>query len=170
MSQKTSRRETIVVATGELDIEIESIVNVPREYVYKAHTDPLLIPKWWGPEKYETTVEKMDFRKGGKWRYVQRSAEGKVHVFFGEYREIVPLEKITWTFRYEPYPDVSVETVEFIALNEKQTKLRVRSRYPSKETRDAVLKSGMESGYKESLDRLEKIDFEGNKKEKKEGD
>ena len=158
MIKNETKRDLVVLTTGELDIQLESIVNVPLEFVYRAHSDPLLIPKWWGPAKYETTVEEMDFRAGGKWRYVQKG-DGQTHVFFGEYREIIPLQKITWTFRYEPHPDISVETVEFIEINEKQTKLRVRSTYPSKETRDAVLQSGMESGYRESLDRLEKIDF-----------
>ena len=159
MKKQETKREMLVLTQGDLDVTLESKVNVPLEFVYKAHSDPLLIPKWWGPAKYETTVEEMDFRPGGKWRYVQRDSSGKTHVFFGEYREIEPLKKITWTFRYEPYPDVSVETVEFIALNKDQTKIQTRSTYPSKETRDAVLKSGMESGYRESLDRLEKINF-----------
>lgn len=159
LKNQNQKREMTLIISGELEVSLESIVNVPLEFVYKAHSDPLLIPKWWGPAKYETTVEAMDFRVGGKWKFVQNDSEGHKHVFFGEYREIVPLKKITWTFRYEPYPDVSVETVEFIKVNEKQTQLRTRSTYPSKETRDAVLQSGMESGYRESLDRLEKIDF-----------
>lgn len=160
MSQANqSNRELIIVSTSDVDIQLESIVNVPLKFVFQAHTDPKLIPYWWGPAKYTTTVEEMDVRPGGKWRYIQQDTKGNRHVFFGEYKEIVPLKKITWTFRYEPYPDISVETVEFFEINEKQTKIRVRSTYPSKEVRDAVLQSGMESGYKESLDRLEKIDF-----------
>ena len=159
MSQLNHERKITIIARGDLEINMESIVNVPRKFVYQAHVDPTLIPKWWGPQKYVTTVVEMDVRPGGKWRYIQRDNKGNKHVFFGEYKEIGPLEKITWTFCYEPYPDISIETVEFIELNEKQTKIIGRSIYPSKEVRDAVLQSGMESGYKESIIRLEKIDF-----------
>ncbi len=159
MSMLNNKREMIIVASGDLEIEIESIVNVPIEYVYKAHTSAELIPKWWGPAKYETTVEEMDVTPGGKWRYVQKDKDGNVHVFFGEFLDIQPFEKIVWTFRYEPYPDVAEETINFIKLNENQTKIKIRSVFPSKESRDGKLQSGMETGYSESLDRLEKINF-----------
>ena len=160
MMQPKQKRKIKITTNSDLDIQIESIVNIPREYVYQAHTDPKAIPQWWGPAKYTTSVVEMDVRSGGRWRYIQRDSEGQEHVFFGEYREIVPIDRITWTFNYEPFPDSeSVETIQFIALDENRTKIIVNSIFPSKETRDAMLQSGMESGYSESLDRLEKMNF-----------
>ena len=159
MSQLKQNRKMLILTNSDLDIEIESIINVPIENVFRAHIDPRLIPKWWGPAKYETTVEEMDVRPGGKWRYVQKDQDGKIHVFFGEFLDIQPLKKIVWTFRYEPYPEASEETIEFIKLNKNQTKIHIRSIFPSKESRDGMLHSGMESGYQESLNRLEKLIF-----------
>ncbi|MFW9854168.1 MAG: SRPBCC family protein [Candidatus Thorarchaeota archaeon] len=160
MQQAKQKRELKITTNSDLDIQIESIVNVPREYVFLAHTDPKAIPHWWGPAKYTTTVMEMDVRPGGRWRFVQKDSEGNEYVFFGEFKEIVPLDKIIWTFNYEPFPNSEcLETVQFIALDGNRTKILVNSIYSSKEARDGMLSSGMEAGYSASLDRLEKMEF-----------
>ena len=54
------------------------IMDAPPELVFKAYTDPELIPRWWGPRRYATTVDKMDLRPGGVWRFVHRAPDGGV--------------------------------------------------------------------------------------------
>jgi uncharacterized protein YndB with AHSA1/START domain len=110
---------------------------------------------WWGPRKYETISAEVDFRPGGKWRIVHRGPDGEEYGFHGEYREIVPPERITWTFEFEGAPgQVAVETLT-LEEHDGKTTLTAISDAGSKEARDAVLESGMTEGAAETFDRLE---------------
>ena len=125
--------------------------------MFKAHTDPNLIPKWWGPRKYTTTVDKLDLRVGGVWRFVQRDADGNEYAFNGVYREIVPPEKLSYTFEFEGMPGhVLIETLTFEEQGGK-TKLTVTGSFQSVEDRDGMLHSGMEEGANESYERLAEL-------------
>ncbi len=75
------------------------VFDAPRELVFKAHVDPALIAQWWGLRSNTTIVDQLDARPGGKWRFVQRRPDGSEEGFRGEFREIVPPERFTWTFR-----------------------------------------------------------------------
>src|SRR5438132_11195081 len=109
--ERTSKRE--LVSTHVFD--------APRELVWKAWTNPKLIPRWWGPRKYSTVVEKMDVRPGGTWRFVQRDAEGNKFGFHGEYREVVPFERIVETFEFEGMPGrVLTESAVFEEIRAKR--------------------------------------------------
>jgi uncharacterized protein YndB with AHSA1/START domain len=135
---------------------MERVFDAPRELVFKAYTDPNLIPKWWGPRRYTTTVDKMDVKVGGAWRFVQRDA-GHEYAFNGEYREIAPPERLSYTFEFEGLPGhVLLETVTF-EERDGQTKVTVTSRFQSAEDRDGMLHSGMEQGANESQDRLAEL-------------
>jgi uncharacterized protein YndB with AHSA1/START domain len=102
----------------------------------------------------------MDFRPGGAYRFVQRAPDGAEYAFRGQYREIVPPERIVWTFEFEGMPGhVSVETATFTEQDGK-TMLTATAVYDSVEDRDAVLQSGMEAGLRETWDRLAEY-FEG---------
>jgi uncharacterized protein YndB with AHSA1/START domain len=80
------------------EVLITRIFDAPRERVFKASTDPNLIPQWWGPKRYTTTVEKMDVKPGGVWRFIQSDKEGNKFAFNGVYREIEPPEREVYTF------------------------------------------------------------------------
>src|SRR5881398_103487 len=102
------------VRTSERELVTTYIFDAPSELVWKAWTDPKLIPRWWGPRRYTTTVEKMEVRPGGTWRFIQRDAEGNVYGFHGEYKEVVPPKRIVDTFEYEGMPGhVLVESATF---------------------------------------------------------
>src|SRR5437667_9934185 len=90
--------------TSERELVTTYIFDAPRALVWKAWTDPKLIPRWWGPKRYTTTVEKMEVRPGGTWRFIQRDSEGHVYGLHGEYKEGVPPERIAATFEYEGRP------------------------------------------------------------------
>jgi len=64
------------VEPGKHAITITRLFDAPRELVYKAFTDPQLLPQWWGPRRYTTIVDKMEVRRGGIWRYIQRDSAG----------------------------------------------------------------------------------------------
>ena len=130
--------------------------DAPRELVFEAHSKCEHLEKWWGPRKYSLEVCEMDFRPGGKYRFLHRGPDGlEEHGFRGEYREIVPPEKIAWTFEWEGMPGhISLDTLTLEDLGGGRTKLVSHSRFDSKEDRDGMLRSGMEEGAGETYDRL----------------
>lgn len=147
------RPTKIIAAPGEREIIITRLLDAPRDLVYKVITDPNLIPQWWGPAFLTTTVEKMDVRPGGSWRYVQRDPDGNEYGFHGEYREVVPPERIVQTFEFEGVPGESLETL-ILEEQDGKTLWRATSLYPSVEARDGALQSGMAEGIYETYDRL----------------
>jgi len=142
---------------SDREVTITRIFDAPREQVFKTSTDPDLIPQWWGPKRYTTTVEKMDVRPGGVWRFIQRDQESNEYAFNGVYREIVPPELEVHTFEFEGMPGhVMTETSVFEDL-EGKTKLVVTDRFQTTEDRDGMFISGMKEGATESMNRLEDI-------------
>jgi uncharacterized protein YndB with AHSA1/START domain len=131
------------------------VFNAPRHLVFEAHTKAEHLRNWWGPRGYTLPVCDLDFRPGGKWRFVSRSAEGQEDAFRGEFREIVPPERIVWTFEWEGLPGhISVETLVFEEVEAGKTRLVATSVFDSKEDRDGMVESGMEAGASETWDRL----------------
>src|SRR3989441_2479571 len=152
-----NKLETKVTLPSETEILITREFDAPRDLVFNAMTDPDLIPRWWGPRGYTTEVDTMDVRPGGKWRFVHRTPDGPAHGFRGEYREVVPPERIVQTFEYEPMAGhIFVETATFIE-HDGRTLLTVRSVAPSKEDRDGMIQSGMEKGLVETHDRFDEL-------------
>ena len=75
--------------------------NAPRILVWKVMTEAQHIPHWWGWSKAKTTVEKLDARPGGTWRFAQVMPDGRRIVFLGTYLEVEPHEKLVNTFGME---------------------------------------------------------------------
>lgn len=142
---------------SDREIVLERVFDAPRELVWRVSNDPAFIPQWWGPRYLTTTVEKMDIRPGGAWRFVQHDAGGNEYAFNGIYREVVPPERVVRTFEFEGMPGhIVVETATLEDLGGK-TKLTVTSMFQSPEDRDGMLQSGAESGAKESYERLAEL-------------
>ena len=136
--------------------------DAPKHLVYKAFTTPELVKRWWHANRGEMTVAEIDLRVGGKWRYVM-VAEGDFEVgFHGEYREIVPNQRIVSTEVYEQAgakdPDANpvVNTIMFTE-REGRTTLTILTQCPSQEVRDIIINSGMEGGMQEAMDLLEQV-------------
>lgn len=148
---------TVLTTPSDREIIITRVFNAPRELVFKVCTDPKLIPQWWGPRNLTTTVDKMDVRPGGVWRFVHRGPDGSEFAFNGVYREIVPPERIVETFEFEGMPGhVMTETATFDERDGKTT-LTIREVFQTVEDRDGMLKSGMEKGLAETHDRLAEL-------------
>ncbi len=155
MTTQSSRR-AVVTLPSDTEILITREFDAPRDVVFKAMTDPALIPQWWGPRKYETIVDKMDVRPGGAWRFINRGA-GEEFAFRGEYREITAPERIVQTFEFEPLAGhISIETATFTEQNGR-TLMTNHTQFASKEDRDGMIQSGMESGLRETHDRFAEL-------------
>ena len=137
--------------------------DAPKQLVYKAFTTPELVKRWWNAKRGEVTVAEIDLRVGGKWRYVMIADDGSEVGFHGEYREIVPNERLVSTEVYEGLPEgVSEEqggTLNTTTFEEAdaRTTLTILVQAPSKVARDAISDSGRESGLQDALDLLEQV-------------
>ncbi|NJR61977.1 MAG: hypothetical protein HC769_26000 [Cyanobacteria bacterium CRU_2_1] len=144
---------------SEREIVVTRTFNAPRRLVFEAWTQPEHVKRWFGAYgNMEVPVCEIDLRVGGNWRYVLRDpSNGTEYGFSGEYREIVPPERLVVTERYEPVP--GSDHVNTLTLTERdgKTMLHVHILYQSVEHRDGHLQSGMETGMRETLDRLEEL-------------
>lgn len=157
------RDDTTTVYSDGPELVYERIFDAPRELVWEAFMDPDRIPRWWGPHGTETTVVEMDVRVGGAWRYISRAPDRDDVTFHGEYLEIVPPERYTWTFLFE-VPGVGdvggPETYVFEDLGGR-TKLTSTSHFPSTDDIEGALASGMITGAVETWDRFAAMLAEG---------
>src|SRR5688500_10260778 len=103
MSVTSSGRAKLTLPTDE-QILITREFDAPRHLVYEAWTTPELIKRWWNAKRGEVTVAEVDLRVGGKWRYAMVTDGGFEVAFHGEFREIVPNERIVSTEVYEGAP------------------------------------------------------------------
>ncbi len=155
-----ANQTTILAEPGKQEILITREFDAPRELVFKACTDPKLIPQWWGPRYLSTEVDKMDVRPGGQWRFLNRDAQGNAYAFHGVYHEVLAPERIIDTFEFEGLPEtghVTLETMKLEALPGGRTKLIVQSVFQSVADRDGALQSGMQEGVNDTYDRLAEL-------------
>lgn len=149
-----------VAARGESEIVMTRTFDAPRRMVFDALTKPELVPRWLlGPTGWTMPVCEIDLREGGSYRYVwRRSTTGAEMGVRGVFRRIDSPERLehTETFDEAWYPGEALVT---LVLEESagKTMLTVTMGYESREARDGVLKSGMESGVAESYDRLAEL-------------
>src|ERR1700679_1296686 len=149
-----------ISAHGDREVVVTRVFAAPRALVFDAYTKPELIKKWLlGPDGWSMPVCEVDLRVGGKYRYVWKNdSNGHEMGMGGVYREVVAAERIVSTEVFDEawYPGEAVDTIVFVE-REGRTTLTQTILYNSRETRDAVLKSPMETGMAASFDRLEKF-------------
>lgn len=165
MNSTTGSAAKATVSTpDDTSIVITREFNAPRELVWAAFTKPEHVSRWWGLRDHENHITEIDLRVGGSWRYGQRSPEGFEVIFGGEYREIDAPHRAVYTERWLNMPEEmgggeSENSVITATFDEHDGRTTVTSVcvYDSKETRDAVVASGMEKGLQESYDRIDDL-------------
>ena len=159
MAVTSSGTATVTLPTDE-QILITREFDAPKHRVYRAWTTPDLVKRWWSGNRGETTFAEIDLRVGGSWRCVMVTDDGFEVAFHGEYREIVPNERIVSTEVYEGIPDAeehaSVNTMTLTEENGRTT-MTILVQAASKEARDAQIDSGMEAGMQDAFDLLEEV-------------
>ena len=134
-------------------------VRRARHLVYRAWTTPELVMRWWSGQRGAMKIAEIDLRVGGMWRYVMEANGGFEVAFHGEYREIVPDERIVTTEVFEGMPEVSEPALNTVTFTEAdgRTTLELLTTCPSKEMRDMIIATGMEAGMQEQMDVLEEL-------------
>jgi len=141
------------------DLYFVRTFNAPRETVWKALTDPKLVPRWWGKHGSTTTVVEMDVRPGGTWRYISSAPDRDDVTFHGEYIEVDPPKGYTWTFMFDvegvgPVGGPETHTLEEV---DGRTKLTSVGHMGSADAIEGALATGMVEGALETWDRLESL-------------
>jgi uncharacterized protein YndB with AHSA1/START domain len=155
------------------DFLITRVFAAPREMVWKAWTDPKALAQWWGPRKLTTTVEQMDVRPGGAYKFVMQIPDGPRYPMKGIYREVVEPERIVYTVDTSEHPPEWHEmilknlppgsplkrvgsgfhTITF-AEQDGKTRVTIRATFESTDLRNAFTRMGMTTGWSQSLDKL----------------
>lgn len=146
---------TVFTTPSDLEVTATRVFDAPRQLIWEMFTKPEHVSKWMlGPEGWTMPVCEIDLRPGGKWRWVWRKSSGETMEMTGEYREVVPPERLVNT---ENWGDDWPETTNVLVLTEENGKtLTVQTvRFPSKEARDRGMQTGMSDGWAVSHDRLD---------------
>lgn len=147
-----------ITTLSDREVSMTRHFSASPDRVYEAYTDPAIITRWWGLQEFQTSVSHLDPRPGGSWRFVQTDpADGSELVFHGEFRDVVPGDRLVNTWQFEGMPDlVMVDTTRFEAVDG-GTRVTVVSSFDSIDQRDAMLASGLEGGANDLWDRLEAV-------------
>jgi len=153
-------------ATVELPTDDQILITrefaAPKQLVYEAFTTPEHVKRWWSANRGEVTVAEIDLRVGGTWRYAMvldcgSPEDGLEVAFHGEYREIVPNERIVSTEVFEGMPDAEAVNTMTLTEEDGRTTLTILVQHESKEHRDVHIESGMEAGMQDAFDLLEQV-------------
>jgi uncharacterized protein YndB with AHSA1/START domain len=154
----TMAKTEFVIEPGTNEISVTRVFDAPRELVFKAMTDPDLIPRWWGPRRYWTKVDKMEVRLGGVWRFINGDSAGHEYGFHGVYHLVDAPEQIIQTFEFEGFPGhVALETMRLEDLGGGKTRMVQQSVFQTVQDRDGAAQSGMQDGATETHDRLAEV-------------
>jgi uncharacterized protein YndB with AHSA1/START domain len=149
-----------ITTPSDREIAMTRAFDAPRSLVFDAFTMPELVQRWLlGPDGWTMPVCEIDLRVGGSYRYVwRRERDGSEMTMSGVYREVAPPERVVSTERFDDpwYEGESIVTLELVERDRKTT-VTQSMLFASRETRDAVLESGMESGVERSYERLDEV-------------
>jgi uncharacterized protein YndB with AHSA1/START domain len=164
MATVASSGTAVVTLPTDTQILITREFEAPKHLVYRAYTDPELVARWWSGRRGTVTSVESDLRVGGRWRYVMEANEGFEVAFHGEFREIVPNERIVGTEVFEGAPGIDPGSDEDAVLTttaftevDGRTVMTQLSECGTQQIRDAIIGSGMEGGMQEAMDALEQV-------------
>ena len=147
-----------ITAPTDRTIRFERIFNAPRAKVWRALTEPGLLVQWWGRGgKYAMTIEQLDLKRGGHWRFVLATPGGP-QGFEGRFREVKAPERLVQTLEWDGMPGhVGIETITLEDLGDGRTRYLCTSLFHTTEERDGAMQGGMEEGTHESFEGLDRV-------------
>jgi uncharacterized protein YndB with AHSA1/START domain len=154
----TARTGVTTFATPtDHEVVFTRVVDAPRRLVYDAYTTPAHLQQWLlGPPGWTMPICELDLRPGGAWRYVWRKGDGSEMALSGTVKEVRAPERLQMTESWGPEWPETLNTVEFSEAGG-QTTITTTVRYPSKDARDAALKTGMREGMDQGFARLDQL-------------
>src|SRR3954451_21700980 len=140
MTYSTSSRSRTMVLSTPTDTQILMTreFDAPVHLVWRAYTEPEFVSRWWPGKRGTMQSCEIDLRVGGAWRYVMVASEGFEVAFHGEYREVLPEERIVNTEVYEGAPGPGVVVVNTFTSDGDRTVLAMLSECGTQEVRDVI--------------------------------
>lgn len=120
-------------------VELKRIFQAPLARLYQAWTDPEMMDEWFHPDAKMRSTCTVDLRVGGRYEIQMHPQEGDPNVAVGVYQEIIPNEKLVFTWRWQGVEDAkdSLVTVLFRPIGEGETELTLQhERFLNEEDRD----------------------------------
>jgi len=139
---------------SELEFVVEHTIQAPPKRIFEAYTKRDLVAQWWAQPGQTLRVDEMDVRPGGKWRFTHILNEGEEMAMHGEYREIVPVTRLSYTFNWGEGNDSEILAIVDLKAIDDGTRITLTNRCTSREQRDAIVKYGAERGAKAAWERL----------------
>lgn len=138
------------MAEGDRDIVATRVLDAPRELVWAAWTDPEQIARWWGPRGFTNTIEVMDVRPGGTWRFVMHGPDGRDYRNESVYVEVAKPERLVLD-----HVAPAFRMTATFAEEGGKTRVTVRMRFPTAALRDRVAREvGAVEGLAQNLEKL----------------
>ncbi len=146
-------------AVAARELTITRLFRAPRELVFRTWTDPAHLANWWGPAHFTNPRCEADVRPGGKIHVDMRAPDGTVYPMGGEFREIVPPEKLVFLTTAldgagKPIFE-NLNTVLFEEFEDNQTLIKLHVQVVEELGDSEQYLKGMEQGWSSSLDKLE---------------
>lgn len=149
--------KAVVTLPSDTQILITREFEAPRDLVFRVWTTPEFIRRWWPGGRGRSTGVEVDLRAGGTWRRGIVTDAGVEAAFHGEYREVVPNERIVATEVFDSRPDAEALTTTTFTEFGGRTVVEQLIEYGSREDRDAHLGYGLEGGLQEAMDLVEQL-------------
>jgi uncharacterized protein YndB with AHSA1/START domain len=144
--------------SSQRDLTLTRLIGAPRGRVFGAWIDAKQMAQWWGPRGFTNPVCELYARPGGAIRIHMRAPNGVVHPMTGTFREIVEPERLVFTAVPEDHAgNALIEALTTVTFAEQdgQTKLTVQASAVGLAPVAAQMLAGMETGWTQSLERLE---------------
>jgi uncharacterized protein YndB with AHSA1/START domain len=145
---------------AEREITITRVFDAPRALVFKAWTDAAQLARWWGPEGFTNPVCEIEARVGGAIRIHMRAPDGTIYPMKGEFREIVPPERLAFTnIALDETGRHIIEGFTTVTFADEggKTRLTLQTRGSAVVEKAAAYLQGMETGWTMSIDKLEAL-------------
>jgi len=143
-----------VTLPSDREVILTRVFNAPRHLVFEAFSTPELLKRWFAPHGWSLSVCEVDFRAGGRFRFVMHGPDGQEMGMCGTYKEIAPPERTVHMESFDDFPGSESQVTSVLTEKDGRTTLTATVLYASKEVRDAIIQSGMEHGAAEIYDRL----------------
>lgn len=160
----TSHGKLKVTTPSDREIAMTRSFDAAPSMLFEAFTRPELMKRWlYGPDRWTLAVCDIDLRPGGDLRYEWHGPDGEVMGLSGEFREVVPPERLVHTelFDEDWTGGETLVTTTFTEDEPGRTTVTMTVRYASKEAREGALESPMAEGMEMGYARLERLLEEG---------
>lgn len=148
---------TNATLVGDREIAITRLLDAPRELVWQVWTDPKHVAQWWGPQGFTNTIDEMEVRSNGVWRFVMHGPDGRDYPNKIVFLEVVKPERLVYKHGGEKgYEPVNFHVTVTFTDRGGKTELNMRMVFPSANARDYVVKTyGAVEGLDQTVGRLE---------------